>query len=63
MLALTRAEVAILLISEDLDEIFSLSDRIAVVYEGWTVGVVSAVEGEVEEMGLMCAGVKPKTDK
>ena len=49
---------AILLISEDLDEVLSLSDRIAVMYEGEMVGIVSEEEAEVEEIGLMMAGAK-----
>lgn len=47
---------AILLISEDLDEIQSLSDRIAVMYEGEIVGEMPADEADVEELGLMMAG-------
>lgn len=46
----------ILLISEDLDEIQSLSDRIAVIYEGKIVGEMPADEADVEELGLMMAG-------
>ena len=48
--------VAILLISEDLDEIMALSDRIAVLYEGQVVGVVNQAEADVEQLGLMMAG-------
>ena len=48
---------AILLISEDLDEIRSLSDRIAVMYEGHIIGIVQRGEATVEEIGLMMAGV------
>jgi simple sugar transport system ATP-binding protein len=48
---------AILLISEDLDEICSLSDRIAVMYEGRIVGVVERNQATVEEIGLMMAGI------
>jgi ABC-type uncharacterized transport systems, ATPase components len=48
---------AILLISEDLDEIRSLSDRIAVIYEGRIVGVVGRDEASVEQIGLMMGGV------
>jgi general nucleoside transport system ATP-binding protein len=48
---------AILLISEDLDEITSLSDRIAVIYEGKIVGVVKRGEAGIEEIGLMMGGV------
>ena len=48
---------AILLISEDLDEIRSLSDRIAVIYEGKIMGVVNRCEATVEGIGLMMAGI------
>jgi len=47
---------AVLLISEDLDEIRSLSDRIAVIYEGRIMGVVERGQATVEEIGLMMAG-------
>ncbi len=47
---------AILLISEDLDEILALSDRIAVLYEGEIMGVVRREETNAEELGLMMAG-------
>jgi simple sugar transport system ATP-binding protein len=48
---------ATLLISEDLDEIRNLSDRIAVMYEGQIVGVVNSDEATTEQLGLMMAGV------
>jgi len=47
---------ATLLISEDLDEILNLSDRIAVMYEGQVVGIVDQHEATVERLGLMMAG-------
>jgi len=47
---------AILLISEDLDEIFALSDRIAVLYEGAITGIVPIEAAKLEEIGLMMAG-------
>jgi simple sugar transport system ATP-binding protein len=50
------AGVAILLISEDLDELMTLSDRIAVMYEGRIMGQVDAATAAVEEIGLMMAG-------
>jgi len=50
------AGVAILLISEDLDELLTLSDRIAVIYEGRIVGEVAAEHAVVGEIGLMMAG-------
>jgi simple sugar transport system ATP-binding protein len=47
---------SILLISEDLDELLSMSDRIAVLYEGRIMGVVDAQDATTEELGLMMAG-------
>ncbi|MBN1284779.1 MAG: ABC transporter ATP-binding protein [Anaerolineae bacterium] len=49
---------ATLLISEDLDEIRALSDRIAVMYEGMLMGVVDRDAATVEQLGLMMAGVR-----
>ena len=51
------AGTAILLISEDLDEIRSLSDRIAVMYEGRIIGIVERDQATVEQIGLMMAGI------
>ncbi|MEJ2448706.1 MAG: ABC transporter ATP-binding protein [Anaerolineales bacterium] len=48
----------ILLISEDLDEILALADRIAVIYEGQIMGVVPRGEATPEKLGLLMAGVK-----
>lgn len=47
---------AILLISEDLDEILALSDRIAVIYEGEIVGTLPASEATPERLGLLMSG-------
>jgi ABC-type uncharacterized transport system ATPase subunit len=49
--------IATLLISEDLDEILALSDRIAVIYEGQIMGIVDAKQAKKEMLGLMMAGV------
>jgi ABC-type uncharacterized transport system ATPase subunit len=49
---------AILLISEDLDEILALSDRIAVIYEGRIMGIVDRSRATPEKLGLLMAGVK-----
>jgi simple sugar transport system ATP-binding protein len=49
---------AILLISEDLDEILALSDRIAVIYEGEILDVLPAAEADVEQLGLLMSGVR-----
>ncbi|GFN22319.1 ABC transporter ATP-binding protein [Thermanaeromonas sp. C210] len=52
------AGTAILLISEDLEELFRLADRIAVMYEGEIMGVVPTAEANIEDIGLMMAGAK-----
>jgi len=49
---------AVLLVSEDLDEVLALSDRIAVIYEGRIVGVLPAREATVAKLGLMMSGAK-----
>jgi ABC-type uncharacterized transport system ATPase subunit len=49
---------AILLISEELDEIMSLSDRIVVMYEGKIMGELGAAEADLEKIGLMMAGTR-----
>lgn len=54
---------AILLISEELDEVMSLSDRIAVIYEGQIMGEVKPEETTLEQIGLMMAGQRLETIK
>jgi simple sugar transport system ATP-binding protein len=53
---------AVLLISEDLDEIMALSDRIAVMYEGSIMDVLSRKQATREKIGLLMAGVKPEAN-
>ncbi len=48
--------IAIVLISEDLEELLSLSDRIAVLFHGEIMGIVDAAEADAETLGLMMAG-------
>ena len=47
---------AILVISEDLDEVMALSDRIAVMFEGRLMGIVDRADVDVGHLGLMMAG-------
>jgi len=49
---------AVLLISAELTEIMSLSDRIAVMYGGRIVAIVDAKDASEEKLGLLMAGVK-----
>jgi ABC-type uncharacterized transport system ATPase subunit len=55
-----QAGTATLLISEDLDEIRALSDRIAVIYEGSIIGIVDSATATTEQLGLMMAGIQKK---
>jgi len=48
--------LATLLISEDLDEVRALSDRIVVMFGGEVMGIVNNAETTIEELGLMMAG-------
>ncbi len=47
---------AVLLVSAELDEIFSLADRIAVIFEGRIVKTMPAEEASRERLGLLMAG-------
>ena len=49
---------AVLLVSLELDEVMSLSDRILVMYEGEIVGELDPKKTTVEELGLYMAGAK-----
>lgn len=48
--------MAILLISEDLEELLAVSDRIGVIFEGRIMGIVPTPEADLEALGLMMAG-------
>ncbi len=50
---------AVLLVSCELDEIFELSDRIAVMYRGKIVDILLAQQTSKEGIGLLMAGIKP----
>ncbi|MEJ2597071.1 MAG: ABC transporter ATP-binding protein [Anaerolineales bacterium] len=56
IVAMRDKGVAVLLISAELDEIMSLSDRIAVMYHGEIVATLDAKVVTREELGLLMAG-------
>jgi len=56
LLELRNSGKAIILISGDFDEIFGLSDRIGVMYEGKFAGIFQNGEYSLEEIGLMMSG-------
>jgi simple sugar transport system ATP-binding protein len=51
-----KAGGGVLLVSEDLEEIYELADRIAVVFEGEIMGIKKPGDLPIEEIGLMMAG-------
>jgi simple sugar transport system ATP-binding protein len=53
------AGVGVLLVSSELDEIISLSDRIAVMYKGQVIATVDAATTTREELGCLMAGIIP----
>ena len=58
LVAQRDAGKAVLLVSLELDEVMSLSDRILVMYEGEIVGELDPKKTTVEELGLYMAGAK-----
>jgi simple sugar transport system ATP-binding protein len=63
LLLAQRADgTAILLISEDLDEILAIADRVAVIYEGRVTEPVAAAQADVADLGLLMTGAAPQGD-
>jgi len=58
LLELRDKGIGVLLVSEDLEEILTLSDTIAVMFRGEIVGTLSAESATSEQLGLMMAGIK-----
>ncbi len=56
LLAARKSGAGILLISEDLDEIFSIADRVAVIYHGRVGPLVNVRDTTVAEIGAMMGG-------
>ena len=54
-----EAGAAILLISEDLDEVLALADPVGVLHEGRLAGVLPRERCDVEELGLLMGGATP----
>ena len=53
----------VLLVSEDLDELLKLADRIVVLFAGTVMGVVDAATADRERLGLMMAGVAAENEE
>jgi simple sugar transport system ATP-binding protein len=57
LLAQRGRGAAVLLVSEDLDELLALADRLLVLYEGRIVGELRAEDASPERLGLLMAGL------
>jgi len=58
LMRLRERGIGVLFVSEDIDEVLELSDRIAVMYDGRVVGVLGRGEASPEDLGaLMSRGV------
>ncbi len=62
LLAERERGTAILLISDDLKEVLSLSDRVAVIFEGQIMGEFLAEQADLEQISLMMAGALRLSD-
>ena len=60
IVAMRDAGKAVLLVSVELDEILSLSDRILVMFDGQVVGEISAAQADEKTLGLMMANIIPE---
>ena len=58
LLSLREKGIGILLISEELEEIMNLSDRIAVIFKGKNKKVLLRDEATTEKLGVLMAGVE-----
>jgi general nucleoside transport system ATP-binding protein len=54
------AGAAVLIVSTELDEVVALGDRIAVMYQGSIVGILSPDEASFERLGLLMGGAHPE---
>ncbi len=57
MIEQSEAGTAVLLVSEDLEELVTVTDRIAVLFEGKIMGILPSSEADTETLGMMMAGV------
>ncbi|WP_119157112.1 ABC transporter ATP-binding protein [Caldimonas tepidiphila] len=62
LLALRDAGCALLVVSEELDELFEISDRLVVIAKGRLSPVVPAAEATVEQIGAWMSGLWPAAD-
>jgi general nucleoside transport system ATP-binding protein len=63
LLALRKQGSSVLLFSEDLEEIFELCDRVAVIFDGKFMGILNSDDKRLGDIGLMMAGSKEMETK
>lgn len=56
LLEMRKEGYAILMASEELDDLFNLADRIAVIFKGQFLGIFKTEDANIEEIGLLMAG-------
>jgi ABC-type uncharacterized transport system ATPase subunit len=56
LLAMRNAGVAVMLISEELEEVLSIADRVVVFFKGRTMGEFSAGQIDLQRIGLLMGG-------
>jgi len=62
LIAQREQGTAVLVVSEDLDEVMALADRVAVMFEGRIVAVIDRADCTVEGLGLLMAGADPSSN-
>ncbi|NLJ46665.1 MAG: ABC transporter ATP-binding protein [Treponema sp.] len=60
LVAQRDAGMAVLLVSEDIEELLSVADTVLVLFEGRSMGTFPSAEADPEELGLLMAGVERK---
>jgi simple sugar transport system ATP-binding protein len=59
ILSVRDSGTAVILLSDDLDELIALSDRIGVMYKGKLLAVLEKERAEIETIGMLMMGVRP----
>jgi general nucleoside transport system ATP-binding protein len=63
LVSMRDAGAAVLVVSTELDEILSLSDRVAVMFDGHIIDILPIEKADRETVGLLMAGVKEQQAK
>jgi ABC-type uncharacterized transport system ATPase subunit len=59
ILSVRDSGAAVILLSDDLEELIALSDRIGVMYKGELLAVLEKERAEIETIGMLMMGVRP----